>query len=89
MTVDGELNIHSTTPDSSGILRVTSFLAVSSPQTWYSVGVQPSVRFEFSCCVPKLQSSQKLKAENKWNILFSYFSKLLHLTDFAGSLISM
>lgn len=36
----------------------------------------------------KLQSSQKLKAESKLKILFSfeYSSKLLHLTDCVGSL---
>lgn len=58
------------------------------PQTWYSADDQPSVRFEFSCCVTKLQSSQKLKVENKLKILFSfeYSCKLLHLTDCAGSL---
>lgn len=91
MTIDGELNVHSTAPNSSGILRVTSFLAVSSLQTWYSAGVQPTVRFEFSRGVPKLQSPQKLKAKNKLNILFSseYSSKLLHLTDCAGSLTSV
>lgn len=58
------------------------------PQTWYSADDQPGVRFEFSCCVPKLRSSQKLKAESKLKILFSSAcsSKLLHLTDYAGSL---
>lgn len=90
MTIDGELNVHSTTPNASGTLHVTSFLAISSLQTWYSASVQPIVRFEFSCGVSKLQSPQKLKAKNKLNILFSseYSSKLLHLTDCAGSLTS-
>lgn len=58
------------TPDSSGILYITSFLAVSSPQTVHSAGVQPSIRFEFPCCVPRLQSSQKLKVENKLIFFF-------------------
>lgn len=89
MAIDGELNVYSTAPNSSGILHVTSFHVVSPPRTWYSASVQPSVKFEFSHCVPWLQSSQKLMADNKLEILFSleYSSKLLHLTDSAGSLI--
>lgn len=65
--------------------------AVVSPQTWYSASVQTSVKFEFSHCVPWLQSSQKLMVDSKREILCSlgYFCKLLHLTDCAGSLISV
>lgn len=91
MAVDGELNVHSTAPNSSGILHVTSFRVISPPQTWYSASVQPSVKFEFSHCVPWLWSSWKLMADSKLEILFSleYCCKLLHLTDRAGSLISV
>lgn len=91
MAIDGELNVHSTTPNSSGILHVTSFCVVSPPQTGDSASVQPSVKFEFSHCVPWLQSSRKLMADSKLEILLSleYSCKLLHLTDRAGSLISV
>lgn len=91
MAIDGELNVHSTAPTSSGILHVTSFLVVSPPQTWYSASVQLSVKSEFSRCVPQLQSSRKLMGDSKLEILFSleYSCKLLHLTDRAGSLISV
>lgn len=91
VSIDGELNVHSTALNSSGILHVTSFRVVSPPQTWYSASVQPSVKFEFSRCVPRLQSSWKLMVDSKLEILFSheYSCRLLHLTARAGSLISV
>lgn len=91
MAIDGELNVHSTALNSSGILHVTSFRVVSPPQTWYSASVQPNVKSEFSHCVPQLQSFWKLMVDSKLEILFSleYSCRLLHLTDRAGSLISV
>lgn len=91
MAIDGELNVHSTAPNSSGILHVTSFRVVSPPQSWYSASIQPSVKFEFSHCVAWLQSSRKLVVDSKLEILFSleYSCRLLHLTDCAGSLVSV
>lgn len=64
-----------------GILYVSLFHAVSSPQTMHSAGVQPGIRFEFSRCVPKLHSSQELKVENKLEN-FVFFWVFLPATAF-------